>query len=243
VNATIVLNLATLVISLTALVISMLLTLRQLRLVSGGIHLPVVLDAFKETRSAAWFEAQEYVLTELAKEHEPDCGHRGLPEQARAHANTIGLFYDDLGKLVAHGMIDQSLVIGAYGTNIVRLWDALAPYVYTERREHGLHDPGGSSQVAWRLGSGLRGLKQAECVHVECVGEGEHGEEAGFDGSSGFDGADGTDGDVGPLCQFLLAEGLLLAGRLQGRGQVASVIAISTGLATCPVRHTVTLLL
>jgi hypothetical protein len=36
-------------------------------------------------------------------------------------------------------MIDQSLVIGAYGTNIVRLWDALAPYVYTERREHGLH--------------------------------------------------------------------------------------------------------
>jgi hypothetical protein len=36
-------------------------------------------------------------------------------------------------------MIDQSLVIGAYGTNIVRLWDALAPHVYTERREHGLH--------------------------------------------------------------------------------------------------------
>ncbi len=138
-NATIVLNLAALAISVTALVIPMLLTLRQLRLVSGGNHLPVVLDAFKETRSAAWFEAQEYVLTELSTEHAPDHGHRGLPEQARAHANTIGLFYDDLGKLVAHGMIDQSLVIGAYGTNIVRLWDALAPYVYTERREHRLH--------------------------------------------------------------------------------------------------------
>jgi hypothetical protein len=134
-----VLNLAALTISLTALVISILLTLRQLRLASGGNHLPVVLDGFKETRSAAWFEAQEYVLTELAKEHEPDCGHRGLPEQARTHANTIGLFYDDLGKVVAHGMIDQSLVIGSYGTNIVRLWDALAPYVYTERRKHGLH--------------------------------------------------------------------------------------------------------
>jgi len=139
VNATIVLSLATTVISLTALVISILLTRRQLRLVSGGNHLPVVLDAFKETRSAVWFEAQEYVLSELAKEHESDCGHRGLPEPARIRVNTIGLFYDDLGKLVAHGMIDQSLVIGAYGTNIVRLWDALAPYVYTERREHGLH--------------------------------------------------------------------------------------------------------
>jgi hypothetical protein len=139
VDATIVLNLATLAISLTALVISMLLTLRQIRVANGGNHLPVVIDAFKETRSAAWFQAQEYVLTTLAKEHQPDCGHRGLPEQARTHATTIGLFYDDLGKLVAHDMIDQSLVIGSYGTNIVRLWDALAPYVYTERQEHRLH--------------------------------------------------------------------------------------------------------
>ena len=138
-DATIVLNIAALAISLTALVISMLLGLRQLRVASGGNHLPVVLDAFQHTRSAAWFDAQEYVLTELATEHEPKCGHRGLPEQARTHANTIGLFYDDVGKLVAHGMIDQSLVIGAYGTNIVRLWDALAPYIYTERQRYGLH--------------------------------------------------------------------------------------------------------
>ncbi|WP_433075006.1 DUF4760 domain-containing protein [Dactylosporangium sp. CA-052675] len=138
-TSTMVLNLATLAISLTALVISMLLTLRQLRVASGGNHLPVVLNAFRETRDAAWFEAEEYVLTDLAGEHAYRGGLRGLPEPARTHANTIGLFYDDLGKLVAHGMIEQSLVIGAYGTNIVRLWDALAPYVYAERRNHGLH--------------------------------------------------------------------------------------------------------
>ncbi|MGW3653651.1 DUF4760 domain-containing protein [Streptomyces sp. NPDC000878] len=138
-DTTMVLNLVPLSISLAALVVSILLPLWQIRLARGGNHLPVVLDAFKETRSAAWFAAQEYVLTALAEEHAADCGHRGLPVRARTHANTIGLFYDDLGKLVAHGMIDQTLVIGAYGTNIVRLWDALAPYVYTERRSHGLH--------------------------------------------------------------------------------------------------------
>ncbi|MEV0675296.1 hypothetical protein AB0I60_02105 [Actinosynnema sp. NPDC050436] len=138
-NATTVLSLATLTISLTALVVSMRLTVRQLRLTSGGNHRPVVLDAFRETRSPAWFEAQEYVLTELARDHEPSGGHRGLPEPARARASTIGLFLDDLGKLVAHGMVDQDLVIGAYGTNIMRLWDALAPYVYAERAAHGLH--------------------------------------------------------------------------------------------------------
>jgi hypothetical protein len=41
----------------------------------------------------------------------------------RDHAVLIGLFYDDLGELVAHRMIDQDLVTGGYGTMIVRLWD------------------------------------------------------------------------------------------------------------------------
>lgn len=133
------LNLAALAISLTALVTSALLTRRQVRLATSGVHLPVILESFKETRSATWFEAQEFVLTELAGKHESAGGHRGLPKAVRDHANTIGLFYDDLGKLVAHGMIDQNLIIGSYGTNIVRLWDALAPYVYGERQQHGLH--------------------------------------------------------------------------------------------------------
>ncbi|WP_435863905.1 DUF4760 domain-containing protein [Streptomyces phaeochromogenes] len=131
------LNLTSLSISLTALVVSILLTLRQIRLASGGNHLPVVLDAFRESRSVEWLAAEEYILTALTNDHATDCGCRGLPVPARTYADTIGLFYDDLGKLVAHGVIDQNLVIGAYGTNIVRLWDAVAPYVYADRRRHG----------------------------------------------------------------------------------------------------------
>ncbi|HEU5157152.1 MAG TPA: hypothetical protein VFU43_09155 [Streptosporangiaceae bacterium] len=132
-------NLIALAISLTALVVSVFMTLRQLRLASGGNHLPVVLDAFKESRSPEWFEAHEYILKNLAEEHAPDCGWRGLPASARTQVSAIGLFFDDLGKLVAHGMIDERLVIGSYGTMIVRLWDALAPYVYAERQAYGLH--------------------------------------------------------------------------------------------------------
>jgi hypothetical protein len=132
-------NLITLAISLTALVVSVLMTLRQIRLASGGIHLPVVLEAFKESRNPEWFAAQEYILNQLAEEHAPACGWRGLPMTSRTHVNTIGLFYDDLGKLVAHGMIDERIVIGSYGTMITLVWDALAPYVYAEREAHGLY--------------------------------------------------------------------------------------------------------
>ncbi|MDQ0600804.1 hypothetical protein QF037_005149 [Streptomyces canus] len=45
----------------------------------------------------------------------------------------VSLFYDDVGKLVAHGVVEESLIIGSYGLNIVNMWDVLAPYIYKER--------------------------------------------------------------------------------------------------------------
>lgn len=132
-------NIAASAISLVALAVSIWLTRRQIHLASSGNHLPVVLDAFQHTRSTAWLEAEKYVLTKLTDDHAADCGYRDMPALARRHAGTIGLFYDDLGKLVAHGVIHQNLVIGSYGTNIVRLWDTLAPFVCAERQAHGSH--------------------------------------------------------------------------------------------------------
>jgi hypothetical protein len=127
------------IVALLISVVALVLTVLQIRVARGGNHLPVVLDAFKESRSPEWFRAQEYILGELARDHDIDCGWRGLPEPALAHVNTIGLFYDDIGKLAAHGMIDEDLIIGSYGGTITRLWDALAPYIYEERRAYMPH--------------------------------------------------------------------------------------------------------
>lgn len=138
-DATITLNLAALLISFLALIVPIPLALRQIRLSNGGNHLPVVLEAFKEFRNPAYLAAEKYLLHGLAQEHSVDCGCTGLPEPARTHAWTIGMFFDDLGKLVAHGIIDQSLVVGSFGMGIVRMWDALAPYVYQQRRAHDDH--------------------------------------------------------------------------------------------------------
>ncbi|MER6130510.1 hypothetical protein [Streptomyces sp. NPDC001815] len=45
----------------------------------------------------------------------------------------VSLFYDDVGKLVSFGVVEERLIIGSYGLNIVNMWDALAPYIYKER--------------------------------------------------------------------------------------------------------------
>lgn len=136
VDLSLALNLASLILALTALGVSVFLTRRQIRLATGGNHLPVVLNAFRETRSKEFFEAHEFVLSSLRAEHHPELGFRQLPEPAKTYVRTVGLFYDDLGKLVAHDVISERLVIGSYGTAITRAWVALGPYVYRERERN-----------------------------------------------------------------------------------------------------------
>lgn len=138
---TLALNLAALGISLAALAVSVLLTLRQIRLSSGGNHLPVILDAFKLVHDpdSTYLKAEKYLLNDLPQEHSADRGVTELPNPARTHALTIGMFFDDLGKVVAHDIVHQDIIVGSFGSGIIRMWDALAPYVYQQRRTHANH--------------------------------------------------------------------------------------------------------
>lgn len=133
-DASLIGNLFALALSAVALVTSVVTARRQLLLAHNSNVLPVIIEMFKDTRQAEFQKAIEYVGNRLAAEHGPDNGYRNLPPEPKGHIRRIGLFYDDVGKLVAHDVVDERLVIGAYGSNVVRMWEVLAPYVYSERR-------------------------------------------------------------------------------------------------------------
>ncbi|MCZ7458917.1 DUF4760 domain-containing protein [Streptomyces sp. WMMC940] len=127
------LNLLAVLLSAVALVTSIAVSRRQLRLAQNSNVLPIILQLFKETRDPDFSRAIEYISHDLAREYPPDNGYRRLPPEVRKHVRRIGLFYDDVGKLVAFGVVDERLVIGSYGVNIVAMWDALSPYIHRER--------------------------------------------------------------------------------------------------------------
>lgn len=95
--------------------------------------LPIVIQLFRETREPEFSKAIEYISTRLTAEHPSDQGYRALPSEVKRDIRRVSLFYDDVGKLVAHGVVEESLIIGSYGLNIVNMWDVLAPYIYKER--------------------------------------------------------------------------------------------------------------
>ncbi|MFH0521819.1 hypothetical protein ACHBTE_32155 [Streptomyces sp. M41] len=129
-------NVVSLTVSILALAISGFFAFRQLHSAQSANVLAMILNGFSETRDPAYSEAIEYVLYHLPADYPQPISYLHLAEPHKSHVRRVGFFYDDLGKLVAHGVVDEKLIIGAYGRSLLRAWTILAPFIYFERQEH-----------------------------------------------------------------------------------------------------------
>ncbi|MET9760001.1 hypothetical protein ABZ016_13230 [Streptomyces sp. NPDC006372] len=155
-------NIVTLLVSVIALVTSAWLAWSQLTSSRKSTVLAMILEGFRDTRADDYLEAIEYVLYRLAVEHPQPVAYQQLPEESRRYIQRVGLFYNDLGKLVAHGLVDESLITGAYGGSLLRAWNVLAPYVYLERQEHQRQPMRYFEDLAWRVSR-----RRPEAVYVK----------------------------------------------------------------------------
>jgi hypothetical protein len=128
-------NLAALTISVAAFFTSTIFANRQLRIsqMSNNTMIAVELLA-RERRADEFMESEDYVLNALASQHQPDKGVSMLPLEARRHVNRIGMFYNSLGQLVAHGAVDQWLMISTASYRTRQAWAVLGPYIRAERQ-------------------------------------------------------------------------------------------------------------
>jgi hypothetical protein len=94
--------------------------------------MPVLVDLFREHRSARLAAAREFVHVELPK-HDVSAGLIGLPEDERILVRDLAWYYDNLGALVAHGVVDIAPVSGYLGGAVLKVWEDLHPLVEAER--------------------------------------------------------------------------------------------------------------
>jgi len=125
-----------LVISLIALTVSAYLAARQTKTAAAGYALPVVLEVFDQFRTPEFFTARQYVYHRLNVEFDPPVALVDLPVDVQTTVRLVAGRYDDLGKLVAHGIIDEDLIIGSNGTATRKVWAAVKPFVLLDRREN-----------------------------------------------------------------------------------------------------------
>ncbi|MEU6765033.1 hypothetical protein ABZ916_21175 [Streptomyces sp. NPDC046853] len=136
-------EIAALVVSLLAFGMSGLVSLRQLKLSQHANALPVVVDLFREHRTVRLGQARTFVHEELPA-YDLSLGLAGLPEEGRGLVRELGWYYDNLGALVAHGVVDIEPVSGYLGGSVLSVWEHMEPLVRAERarrRQSALPDP------------------------------------------------------------------------------------------------------
>lgn len=132
-DPTLLLNVVSIVLALAALTVSGRLAYRQVLVAERANNVPVVLELFARAREKDFVDTQVYARERLRLDQDPDAGFTGLPNELRHRLLHLTWFYDDLGKLVAHGIVSEDVVLGAFGAGVSRTWQALAPFVYGER--------------------------------------------------------------------------------------------------------------
>ncbi|MEU7484264.1 hypothetical protein [Streptomyces sp. NPDC042319] len=90
------------------------------------------MDLFREHRTLRLGRARSFVHEEL-----PACdlsrGLAGLPEEGRDLVRELGWYYDNLGALVAHGVVQVEPVSGYLGGSVISVWEHVEPLVAVER--------------------------------------------------------------------------------------------------------------
>lgn len=99
-----------------------------------NVSTKVLVDMFNEHRSEHLARARRSVYRELV-EIDPASGISGLPEDIRPGVRDLAWFYDNLGVLVHHGVVDIRPISGYLGGSVVSTWQVLEPFIATEREK------------------------------------------------------------------------------------------------------------
>ena len=106
-------------------------------------QIPALIDLFREHRSESLANARDFVGSAQLWKCDLSEGLAGLPQEMRVPVRELMWFYDNLGALVAHGIVDLEPVAGYLGGSVLVCWTRLEPLVDAERdRRRRFPDPG-----------------------------------------------------------------------------------------------------
>jgi hypothetical protein len=137
-------NVAALLFSFAAILISAASARRQTVDSRRSNMMSFMTELGQRTRSPEFRNAYDFILTDFPHQFDPAHGIYALPETERGQVLLVGGFYQDLGILVATGVLDEDLVTAMYYTSIKTMWHALEPFILGERNLRRSRGVGGS---------------------------------------------------------------------------------------------------
>lgn len=131
-----------LIISIIAVIVSIIAIAYSVIISQRSNSLQIMTDLFQEYRSIEFKDASRYVIDDLEKNCNPEDGYWQLKDPSRTRVLKVSHFFNNIGALVAYKIVDEDLIIGYMGSNILMVWDKLYPFLENERshrlKKHGI---------------------------------------------------------------------------------------------------------
>ena len=151
-------QLTALILSLLAFAVSLGVARQQLSLARHANSLPVLTAMFKEHRDPELADVRSF-LHQAAGTADPTMGFAAFGDR-RQGVLQLAWYYDNLGALVAHDVIDVAPVAGYLGGAMLDVWRILEPFIITERASRSSSpDAGRWQQYFENLAVVVRGCK------------------------------------------------------------------------------------
>ena len=130
-------------VSLGAVAVGYYFGRRQTLTARQANQIPALVDLFREHRSEHLAQARAFVCGDKWPQAEQLAGGlEALPHDRRQPVRDLMWFYDNLGALVSHGIVDLEPIAGYLGGSVRLCWDRLAPLIEAERsRREAFPDP------------------------------------------------------------------------------------------------------
>ena len=133
------------IVSFLALIASLATGVRQLLLSRHSNSVPVLIELFREHRGD-YLAAARRLVYNGTEDFDLEHGLQGLDVEVQGPIRDLMWFYDNLGVLVVHKIVDVKPVSGYLGGSVLLVWSKLRPLVESERKIRELEgrdlDPG-----------------------------------------------------------------------------------------------------
>jgi hypothetical protein len=129
-----VVSLTSIIIALAALWVAIWQTRENSRVSAVMNSSPIAADIWSEWRSEKF---RQHMLKVVNSKPLPDSDlgrMQDLPPDYRTSAYAVVYYFNQVGTLVAFGLVSENLVIGVLGSWIMQTWRALEPVIIRERR-------------------------------------------------------------------------------------------------------------
>ncbi|MEI7660888.1 MAG: hypothetical protein WCK34_01760 [Bacteroidota bacterium] len=121
-----------------SLIISTLVLIRQISFAKKSNQLQVAIDVLREYRNIE-FKNKVKIIFENIDSH--DTAHRAFDDYPADICNalrSVSNFFDNIGLLIFHKLVDKEIIIGFMGENALTVWDKISPLILNIRDKSGM---------------------------------------------------------------------------------------------------------